>query len=79
MSGEDAGEEAVEGDAEGGGCYAKVEGGADVDFASFEKLESIFTEGRWVFGFAGGAVPDKESIVARLGDFEGAAGFLRGN
>lgn len=78
LSGEDAGEESVKGDSEGGSRYAEVEGGANVEFAGLEELEGVFTEGRCVFGFAGGAVPSKEGVIARLGGFQGAAGFLWG-
>lgn len=78
LSGEDAGEESVKGDSEGGSRYAKVEGGANVEFTGLEELEGVFTEGRCVFGFAGGAVPSKEGVIARLSGFQGATGFLWG-
>lgn len=69
LSSEDAGEESVEGYTEGGSCYTKVEGGADVEFAGFEELESVFPEGRRVSRFAGRAVSGKERVVACLGGF----------
>lgn len=76
LSSKDAGEESAKGDSEGGSRYTKVERGANVKFTGLEELEGVFTEGRCVFGFAGGAVPSKEGVVARLSGFQGAAGFL---
>lgn len=76
LSGEDTGENPVERYAEGGSCYTKVERCTDVEFTGFEELEGIFAEGRRVFGFAGGTVSGKESVVACLGSFQGTTGFL---
>lgn len=76
LSGEDAGEKTIESRTEGGCCYAKVERRSNVELAGLVELEGVFAEGGGLLGLGGGGVAGEEGIVACLGGFEGATGFL---